>query len=203
MSKFLQNLNDNMLAAVDVETTGSEVGRHDLVQIAVIPINGRLEPDTSILPFVLDVRPKRPEDPVNMRMMRINRVRYCDIVTRGMDAYDAAERFYEWYERLKLQSYKRIIPLAWNWPEGREFVRAWLGPKTFDLCFHTQYRDVMQTATFLNDRAGWRGELFQYPKCDLAYLCSQLKIERDRSHEAVDDARVTIEVYKRLVQEAL
>ena len=133
MSKFLQNLNDNALAVVDIETTGFKVGYHDIVQIAVIVLNTDLEASRQHIPFLMDLKPKRPENECDTEAMRITRVRYCDIVTRGIDAYTAADRFVEWFERLNLLPGRKICPLACNWPFDREFIKQWLGPSTFEI----------------------------------------------------------------------
>jgi DNA polymerase III epsilon subunit-like protein len=42
-----------------------------------------------------------------------------------------------------------------------------------------------------------------FPKVNLQYLCSQLKVERDRSHEAMQDCVATAEVYRKMLRDAI
>ena len=42
--------------------------------------------------------------------------------------------------------------------------------------------------------------LFAFPRNNLYEVCSQLGVEVDREHRALDDARVTFEVYHRMME---
>lgn len=196
----MQNLNGHQLCAVDLETTGRNPRKHDVIQVAIIPLQNDITPSREFLPFIMDIIPQRPEN-IESEAMRINRLRLCDIMLQGMDSFRAVDLFLEWYEKLKLGYNKRIMPLGCNYPFDRSFLIEWLGAATYDLCFDGVHRDVQTVATFLNDRAGWNGVDFPYPKVNLSYLCGQLKIEYTRKHEALEDARVTAEVYRRMLQE--
>ncbi len=202
MSEFLQNLNDNILCAVDVETTGFKPGFHDMIQIAVIPLNRDLEPDKKTQPFITDLIPRRPEN-ADSEAMRINRMKFCQIMVNGLDPDRAPDLFDEWFDRLKLYHGKKIMALACNWPFDKSFIQEWLGHIGFDRCFSPIFRDVQAVATAQNDRAGWLGQDFPYPKVKLSYLCSQLGVEHGTAHDAVDDAVATARVYKRLIQNYL
>lgn len=199
MSSFMQNLNSNLLCAIDTETTGFTPGYHDMVQIAVIPLDCDLEVDKSFTPFLLDIIPRRPENADN-EAMRINRIKFCEISASGAEYYKAAELFDEWFDRLKLYHEKRIMPLGCNWPFDRSFIMEWLGGKGYDRCFSPVFRDIQSVATAQNDRAGWLGQDFPYPKVNLQYLATQCGIERSKAHDATEDALVTAQVYKRLIQ---
>lgn len=196
----MQNLNGHQLCAIDVETTGCDPRKHDVIQIAIIPLRNDITPSKEYLPFIMDIIPQRPEN-IDSEAMRINRMRLCDIMLQGMDSFRAVDLFLEWHEKLKLGYNKRIMALGCNYPFDRAFLMEWLGVATYNLCFDSVHRDVQTVATFLNDRAGWNGMDFPYPKVNLSYLCTQLKIEYVRKHEALEDARVTAEVYRRMIQE--
>lgn len=200
MSQFLDNLNSNRLCSIDVETTGFVAGFHDVVQVAIIPLNFDLDPDPQMFPFLLDIIPKRPDN-IDETAMRINRMKLCDIMVRGVDPYRAQDLFLEWFERLRLGYRKRIAPLGCNYAFDKTFLIDWLGPQTYELCFDHNVRDVSITATYRNDRAGWAGNDFPYPHVNLGGLCNTMRIERTRAHDATDDATVTALVYKRLIQD--
>lgn len=198
MSHFLQNINGDLLCAIDCETTGTRPGFHDIIQLAIIPLDFDLKPDPARLPFLIEMQPRYPQN-VESEAMRINKLKLVDIMNKGIDSYRAQDLFLEWFEKQKLSFRKRLTPLGCNYPFDRGFLIDWLGPETYDLCFTPTFRDVQVVANYLNDRDGWKGEPFRLPKVSLGYLCSYLKIERMFKHDATDDARVTAEVYKRLV----
>lgn len=197
---LMKHLNGHLLCAIDTETTGSDPRKHEIIQVAVIPLDGLLQPDAARLPFLLDMAPNYPEraDP---QAMDCNRRQLAELILKGADQDRAADLFVEWVERQKLGFNKRIMPLGANWPFDREMIKEWLGPKTYEMCFDAQYRDVQTTATFLNDLASIRGLPYPFPKINLSYLCNQLRVERTIAHDATDDARVTAEVYKLMLQQ--
>lgn len=200
MSKFMQTLNGCLMCSIDTETTGTDPLIHDIIQIAVLPLDSYLKPSTEFRPFITDIAPMRPEN-ASDEAMRVNKTKMIQAIQRGMDAGVAADRFVEWFEDLNLGYNKRIIPLGHNWPFDKSFITQWLGPLTYDLIFDARVRDTQVAAAFLNDLDGWRGRDHTYQKISLSYLCTQLKITREDAHSAVDDARVTAEIYRRMLQQ--
>jgi DNA polymerase III epsilon subunit-like protein len=212
----MKHLNNNILCVVDTETTGLIAGHHDIIEVCVLPLNSMLEPDPNIIPFHADLRPKRPEN-IDLAALKIqprhyvidmddvaqNKDKIIDATLKGLDAYDAAELFVDWVQRLNLRDYKRIMPLAHNWVFDRAFLIDWLGLQTFENSFDPRYRDVMSMSLYDNDVADWRGEEHPYPKNNLQYICSQLKVKRERIHTALDDCVHTAQAYKKMVSRRL
>ncbi len=199
---FLDNLRGNILCAIDVETTGTVPGEHDIIQLAILPLDSNMKPCPKQSPFIMDIKPKRPEN-VQSEAMRINRLKLCDIMVRGCDPYKAEELLVEWFYGLKLGYQRRIVPVGANYAFDRGFLIEFLGPLSYDMIFDSAFRDVLSCANFINDRDGWFGRGTSYRTVNLSGLCATFKIERTRAHDATDDARVTAEVYRRLVQELL
>lgn len=196
------HLNGNLLCVVDTETTGDRPGFHDLIQICVLPLDSELEPYTKIVPFYTLLKPRRPEN-CHSDIIGKNRERICDAAIRGLDPDMACDLFDEWYGKLGLLEKKRISPLAQNWPFDRAFLIDWLGPESFDRYFDARYRDTMVAALYENDRADFKAEPHPYPKVNLQYLASQLRVMTDRSHDALADCLTTAEVYRQLVKKGL
>jgi len=213
----MKHLNDNILCVIDIETTGLTPGVNEIVEICVLPLDFALDPDRVIMPFSIEIAPlnvkqidpdihniqKKTTYSINSETVCGSMDRIQDIARRGLHPEKAGELFVKWFEGLNLRPQKRICPIAHNWVFDRPFIVEWLGQKTFDYCFNPQYRDTMGMALFANDSADARGEDCPYPKVNLAYLCSQLKIERIGIHTALDDCVATAAVYKRLVQASL
>lgn len=196
------HLNGHILCAVDVETTGLDYKKHDIYEIAIIPLTADLKPDPQHIPLDMLIKPDSKEN-IDWDGMRKtgNTDAVMQALERGTDKFEAADYIVEWFERLGLPEQKRMVPLAQNWAGiDKQFIAEWLGPLTFDQLFHFHYRDTMTSALYLNDRADAHNEKIPFPKVNLQYLCSQLKIERDgRAHRAMDDAMITATVYGKLL----
>jgi DNA polymerase III epsilon subunit-like protein len=213
----MRHLNDNILCVIDVETTGPKPRHHDIIEICILPLDMRLRPDEKILPFVMNLIPMR-KDNIDFEALRIQR-KYMDKTTKdkicwiknrlvqttlkGCEPSRAADLFVEWWDRLKLNTFKRIMPIAHNWCFDREFIIDWLGYETFEMCFDPRYRDTMTMSLYDNDIAAWHGEDFPYPKNNLAYLCSELGVPRTQAHTAMDDCVATAECYRKMVKNAM
>lgn len=99
----LVNLNGNLLCAVDVETTGTVPGFHDIIEIAVLPLDNAFKPSTLVMPFCMTMRPTRPEN-VNLDALSVNRGKYTEIMTNSLTADKVADFLVEWFEKLNLRS---------------------------------------------------------------------------------------------------
>ena len=210
----MKHLNGNMLAVVDVETTGLQPRYHDIIDICVLPLNKHLEPLKEIMPFNMTLAPKRPEnfDPSAFKIRKYDdrqlqgegvvkaQTVVYNAVNNGYDAYDAADRFVEWFESIGLAGFKRLMPIAHNWIFDYQFMEDWLTRETMEYCFDPRYRDVMSLSLFENDVAEWRGNPFPYAKNNLPYLCTTLNVDRGSAHNALDDCIATARVMKRMIQ---
>lgn len=193
-------MNNNLLCAVDVETTGLDPSRHELVQIAVVPLNANCEPAfATIDPFLTYIAPCRyPRSNWDPEALRTHKIDCDQLLNTAVDPWKASEEFERWFERLNLPFRKKITILAHNYPCEHGFINSWLGPVAFDDFFYG-YRDTMALANSLNDIADVRSEPYPYPKVSLRYLCSQLKVENMKPHDALADAVATAECYRRML----
>lgn len=210
------HLNDNILCVVDVETTGPTPRFHDILEICVLPLDRFLKHDKKIMPFAMNLVPMRKEN-IDYEALRIQRnhmdapikdkicwkkERLVDLTLKGCEPSRAADLFVEWFEKLKLATFKRIMPIAHNWCFDREFIIDWLGYPTFELIFDPRYRDTMVYSLMENDISDYHVNNFLYPKNNLSYLCSQLGVDRPRAHTALDDCVATAEVYRKMIHQA-
>jgi DNA polymerase III epsilon subunit-like protein len=212
----MKHLNGNVLAAIDCETTGTDPLQHEITEIAIVVLNNQYEPSPGCFPFQQEMKPDKPENidfEAIRQLQQMNdfyvenvcksKERLANVILRGMDKYKCADLLVDWFEGLKLAPMKRIMPIAQNWVFDSGFIKEWLGVKTFEYVFHPCYRDTMTVSLFANDCADQKGEPFPYPKNNLQYLCSELKVQRDRAHTAIDDAVATAEVYRRMIGKAI
>ncbi len=194
------HLNGNLLCAIDCETTGLLWNKHDIIQIAIIPVTPSFEPNLDIQYFHCFMKPRRLEN-IDLEANKINRGRVTQAINEGMEPETAEERLREWFQSLRLPVKKSIVPLGSNYAFDRDFIMDWLGgPLSYGEFFRNDYRDTSLTGLMLNDMAFWAEDRIPFPKTSLKYLCSQLGVAHVNAHDAVGDCLATIEVYRRLMR---
>lgn len=194
------NLNENLLCAIDVETTGLDPFHHDIIQIAILPLDAHIEPLRTVLPFYMEMQPKRPEN-VDPNTTKVHRLKIAELMQRAIDPWKCLDLFEEWFKKLGLPLNKKIVPLAHNWCFDRDFVREWVGgPKSFEYFFDSRYRDTMAIAAYMNDRADMRVDKFPYPKISLSYCCNMHEITNLKAHDALQDCVATAKLYQKFLK---
>ena len=188
-------LHGNRLAAVDLETTGTTPDYHEIVQIAVVPLNESFIPSGS--PFVSWVRPEFPERAA-IEAMDANGLD-LQFLESTPDSEKVATPLVEWIESLGLPQDRRLIPISHKWTFEFSFLTAWLGQKLFESLFHYHARDAMTFALSLNDRMELLGHERPFERVSLHDLCQKLQVVNDHPHDALSDAVAEAEVYRRLL----
>lgn len=200
MAQGMRHLNGHLLCAVDVETTGLKPGFHDLWQLAILPLDNFCRPRKDITPFYMNMRVKRPEN-IDRKAIKICNVDFYKQQEYATDPWTAADMLDTWFESLNLPIWKRISPLAHNWPFDRSFILDWLGEESFNQFFWGHYRDTLPATLFLNDVASFKAEPIVHPKLALGQIASRMGIVNAKAHDALQDCIVTAEVYRRLILE--
>lgn len=191
-------LNGNVLCAIDVETTGLIPGFHEITQVCFLPLDDDLEPRKDIVPFDLWLKVDF-EERIDWDALKVSKINFMKHQQQAMDKYRAADLFEDWVEKLRLPFNKRISPMAHNYPFDRAFLFDWLQPKAFNVHLDGRFRDTMALAISINDIYERLCEPIPFPKVNLSYLCSLLKIEHKGAHTALGDCIVTPKVYKNLI----
>lgn len=203
MKQFIHSapihLNGNIFCAVDTETTGLDSEKNSIIEVCLLPLNSDYSINKSVLPFNMIFQPI-PGKAVDREAMQINKINLPKLMADGVDAYKTADLMVEWFEKLKLAQYKRIIPIAQNWPFDRAFLTAWLGRLTYENIFDRHYRDTMALAASHNDMADLRGQKIPFPKISLGALAKRFGIENPDPHRALGDCVTTAAVYKNLLK---
>jgi len=194
----VRHLNGNLLAAVDVETTGLQPDFHEIWQIAILPLDFNIKPCKGIIPFYLDLLITRPEN-IDKKAIKMNKVEFAKRQQRAIDPFTAADMLDDWFDRLKLPIYKKICPLAQNWPFDKSFLLAWLGNTSFEHTFSPLYRDTMVNTIFHSDLSDFRGDKIKFVQYNLQYLCQKLNVKNQKPHDALQDCIATADVYRRLL----
>lgn len=196
----MTNWNGNLLCAIDTETTGFNPELHEVLEIAVIPLDFNFEIHTLFPPFTMMIRPSR-FNPNDVRPPGLTDSKIAKYKLYGLEEQHAADVFTEWFEKLNLGPGKKIMPLAHNWPFDRSMIQSWLGPKNYEHVFHFHFRDTMALANTMNDIAELKNyEVIPHPKKDLGSLCYKYGVNLENAHTAIDDARATGQLYAQMIK---
>lgn len=194
----LLTLSGNLMAAVDIETTGRQAGFHEIVQIAIQPLDAYLEPLKNMRPFYTMIQPEY-YNRVEPESMQVHKIKLEDLRKSALDKWKVADLLDDWFQRLDLPVGKSIVPLAHNWTFESGFLKDWLGLESFKQIFHPHPRDTMTLALSLNDRAIFRGEKTPFSSFGLGALCNRFGILLTSHHDALADTIATASLYKALL----
>lgn len=194
----MSHLSGNLLAAIDFETTGRQPGYHEIIQIAILPLNEHLQPHPQVPHFYLNIRPEHPER-CEKGAGFIHGIDIDMLLLHAPSQDRACDLLGEWFNNLKLPQNKVIVPLAHNWAFESSFLKGWLGSDRVDELFHSHGRDSMLLAIAINDKAFFLGEPIPFSRVSLPFLCKQLTIPHEHAHDALDDCRATAELYRTLL----
>jgi DNA polymerase III epsilon subunit-like protein len=193
------HLNGHVLASVDIETTGRLAGRHEIIQIAVVPLDSEIRPLRGVLPFYLNIAPDHPET-AEKQATKIHGLKLEKLGKECVTQWKAADVFASWFDSLELPYNKRLIPLAHNWAFESAFLKNWLGLETMDMIWQSQPRDTMICAAMLNDWYGYFEDTRPMTSISLPNLCKQYGIKQTgKAHDALNDALACAELYKVLL----
>lgn len=195
----LPHCNANLLAGVDFETTGAEPGYHEIVQIAIVPLNSDFEPSKEIRPFYQTIKPHYPEraDP---KAMRVHGISMADLLLDAPDQERVADMVDEWFMNIDLPCQRNLVPVVWNWAFESAFGKAWLGLQLFDKIFHSHARDGMLLALSLNDRAFYAGDEKPFNGVGLKSVSEKYRIVNPNPHDSLADAVTGARAYRAMLK---
>ena len=195
----LVHINGHLMAAIDLETTGTQPGVHEIIQIAVVPLDANFQPMEGIRPFYTTVRPDHPERASAGAQLK-HGIPMEELLLHAPSSEKVKDWLVDWFESLHLPIRRCLVPLAHNWAFESSFLKAWLGVEMVDQLFHSHARDSMLYATALNDRAACAGDPVHFQRVSLGYLCRQLNVVNSNPHDALADCLAGAEVYRTLLR---
>lgn len=192
------HLNGNILCSVDTETTGLDSSMHEIIEIAIIPLDHNIKPHPKYIPFNLKLRPDKPEN-VDPQAMSCNKVELNELMLSGVPQSTAADMLDKWFAGMNLCG-RKLVPLGHNYSTfDQRFIEEWIGKANYAHIFDFHNRDTFQTALFLDDRTWFVNEKPPFPKTNLTYVASQLGIKNPAPHTALGDAWTCAECYRRMM----
>lgn len=181
----------DIIAAIDIETTGLDPIYHDIIEIAVQPLTFCFAIDPTIPPFVARIKARRPQN-ASPKALEVNGLDLAE----GEEYGEVVSRLGHWlvgYEISKIQI------LGQNVDFDRAFIEAQF-PELGQKFGHRDIRDSQRLARAINDLAILCGEKPPFENLGLVALREVLGITGSQAHRALDDAIDSAKVYKALLK---
>lgn len=169
------------LAFIDLETTGLNLFKHEIIEIGCIVTTPELE---VIEEFELKVKPERIEDadPISLKVNRYDPENWTEAVSLK--------------EALKIVSEKTVdcIMVGQNVSFDSGFLESAFAKANITNTMHYHKLDTISIAwaKFHKDK--------DINHFSLRELCMRFGIKNEKSHTALSDARATYELYKKLLE---
>jgi DNA polymerase III epsilon subunit family exonuclease len=174
-------MNKHNLAFIDIETSGLNVLKHEILEIGCVLTNPNLE---VIEEFEFKIKPERIED-ADPTSLKINRYNEHDWVF----ARTLSETM-----KILTEKVKDCIMVGHNVAFDAGFLEHALSTTKLENSMHYHKLDTISIA--------W-AKLHREPDLEhfsLRELCVRFNIKNERSHTALSDARATYELYKKLME---
>lgn len=180
-----------IIAAIDIETTGLDPLYHDIIEIAIQPLDAAFGIMESILPFVARIRARKPRN-ASPKALEVNGLD----LNEGEEFADVLKRLEAWLAEYRIE---KINILGQNVDFDRTFIEAQI-PELGQLFGHRDIRDSQRLARAFNDIAIMKTGKPAFENLGLVALREALGIERSQAHRALDDAIDSAKVYKALLE---
>ena len=206
-----ENWNGRLMISCDIETSGLDPFKHEILQLALIGLTSNYYPRKDIIPFNVVMKPEAPylADP---EAKELNKALFVKALESGHCQEKCKDLLQDWLKKLgsnytKYGSLMKPMILSHNIVFDQIFLMKWLGTDLFYELFDGRSRCSMRTALYINDRADMHSEKIPFPKVGLRYCESTLKInmaDREyRSHDALSDALSCADVYREMCKRGL
>lgn len=190
----LVTVNENVLAAMDVETTGKDPFYNEICQIAIVTLDCHLNP---VRHFYSNVRPGFMDrlHPKAVETHGLTR----EILMDAPSQEEVAESVWEWFQDLNLAPGKRLIPLVHNAQFDIPFLQKFFGEDLFAEIIGYPTRDTQALVSAIMDKAAFNGTKIPFTRANLGTCCETLGVSLDGAHDALADALATARVYRALM----
>ncbi len=198
----------NVIYAVDIETTGLDPLRDEILQLAIVPLDLRNSHKDLRNSQVLtdDVRELRK--PLNIRIKALNPERMSAEARKitgldpceGLNLLDARKAVEEWFRENNIE---KVIPVGHNYTKfDGPFLRN-SKVVNYDEAFSHHELDTLIIARFANKLCEFRRMEKRFSSLKLMDLAANLRISQLRTsqaHDALSDATIAGEIFFKLLE---
>ena len=178
-----------IMAAIDLETTGLDAARCEVIDMAVVPLNDDFTVSAEIPEFTSRIKAEHPET-AETDALRVNGMNPND----GVPLEKVRRDFVAW---MRDNGIGKIVPLGHNLGFDMKFLL-----KTFpeaSRVFCHRGRDSMRLALAINDISVRDDGEAMFRSVSLAAVKDALGIEGEVNHGAFEDAKDAAAVYRKML----
>ena len=179
----------NVFAAIDLETSGLDVSKGEILDIAIVPLNDDFTVSKDVPEFTARVKADHPET-AEAQALQVNRLNPNEGESREKVTADIRQ----WLTDNGIES---ITPVGQNLDFDLSFIARELPELSKIIRRHG--RDSMWLALAVNDIALRDTGEPRFPKVSLSALKNALGITGGVQHNAFEDAKDAALVYKKLL----
>ena len=181
---------NTIFAAIDIETTGLDVELHEILDIAIVPLNEDFTISATMPEFTARVRAEHPET-ATVEALRVNGLNPAE----GKNKKEVADEFRQWLFDCGIE---KIIPIAHNLDFDMRFIfRAFPAESKV---FSRHGRDSMRLALAVNDIFRRETGEDKFPSVSLRAVKNILNISGESCHHALEDAKDAAHAYRKLTE---
>lgn len=177
-------MRNKKLAFIDIETTGFDVEKHEIIEIGCIIVDDEEGGFRTLDEFDIKIKPEKIEhaEPEALAVNGYNEADWLFAVSKT--------------EAIKMLAEKTVdcVMAAHNISFDYSFLAKAFSDTGVE---NKMYYQKLDTLSFAFAKLHKNPEVVRF---SLAKLCEHFGITNERAHTALADARATLEVYKKLVE---
>ncbi len=178
-------MKNKKLAFIDIETTGFDVEKHEIIEIGGVIVEQKDGvPGNIVEEFEIKIRPERIEN--------------ADPEALSINGYNEAEWMFAFDKQQAMELFAEKTKDAMMLAHNVAFDYAFLAKAFSDTGVENKmFYAKLDTLSFAYAKLHKRKDA---PRMALGALCDYFGVENERAHTALADARATYEVYKKLIE---
>ena len=179
----------HIIAAIDLETTGLDVDRHEIIEIAIVPLNPDLTVSAVLPEFTARIRAEHSKT-ADADALKVNGLDPKE----GKSKSEVAADFRQWLAECDIE---KIYPLAHNLKFDMAFFCKAFPAEARVFSHHG--RDSMYFALAVNDISLRDTGEAKFSSAALWVVKEALGLPTDNCHSAIEDAKDAACVYRKLM----
>lgn len=199
VKKYLIHANNDLLCGVNLQTTGSDPGIHEIVHLTFYPVGAELTRLKDVPYLDLVIRPERPDMVSDKKRRAISQDLFLQALNHGVPKERAYELFTDWFHKLELQTGKRIIPITFDWVTKYRFFESFVGNDEYTT---HKVRDLLTVASYQNDRADFDARDIPFPQCQRMVATIErmgVEVEKDLVTNSMYVTMKIVEAYRKMM----
>ena len=154
---------NTIFAAIDIETTGLDVELHEILDIAIVPLNEDFTISATMPEFTARVRAEHPET-ATVEALRVNGLNPAE----GKNKKEVADEFRQWLFDCGIE---KIIPIAHNLDFDMRFIFRAFPAESKVFSRHGRDRRGICAACGQSAGSGYAGVRYAGCRVTLLHLC--------------------------------